>query len=252
VFSPGLASHFVLAPLELTLPHCVRSMSSTIFENIRTEPVALKAEVTVSDVLRIPYINSNMLATTRGIKGQIAFDVITNKTFECINQFPVTWRPIGGGGGGGSGTVLDYSLHRTAIQPVPSSTEVVLNTYSVVLPYFDNTGCWNTATGIYTADTPHSLTIIADIAWTAGINNQGSRHLRIYYKPFAGLEQIIKEDITQANPSQFEPTPQHATIGAYMSPGDQVYVKVFQDSGVGLSIDASGSYTGHRTNPTGP
>lgn len=218
-------------------------------ENFQVQPTYPAASVRVTNDLQMPLINSNKLQDLRGTVGQIAFDTVTGKTWECVRQGSVQWRPIGGGGGGG-GNSLDYSLKKTAVQNIPPLTEVVINTFSATLPYFDNTGPqWNTATGIYTATSAQTFIITAEIAWAANVNNQGKRYLRIYYKPAVGPEVLVRETITQANPSQTEPTPQTATVGVALASGDQVYAKVYQDSAVNLSIDTSGAYTGHLTNP---
>lgn len=226
------------------------SMATTLTtENFQVQPTYPAASVRVTNDLQVPLINSNKLQDLRGTVGQIAYDVVTGRMWECVRQGVIQWRPIGGGGGGG-GSSLDYSLKKTSSQNVPPLTEVILTTFTSILPYFDNTGPqWNTATGVYTATAAQAFIITAEIAWSANINNQGKRYLRIYYKPSVGPEVLVREVITQANPSQTEPTPQTATVGVALASGDQVYAKVYQDSGVNLSIDSSGAYTGHLTNP---
>lgn len=224
-------------------------MATPNIENLQVQLTYPATSVNVSREFQLPIIDSNKLSQAPGVLGGLAFDMTTGKTWECVRQFPVIWRPIGSGGGGGGGSSLDYGLKKTAPQNIPPLSEVVLNTFSTAIPYVDNTLQWNTATGVFTSTGPQTFVITAEIAWAANVNNQGSRHLRIYYKPFVGPEQIVRETITQANPSQTEPTPQTASIGLALASGDQVYVKVYQNSGVNLSIDSSGAYTGHITNP---
>ncbi len=137
----------------------------------------------------------------------------------------------------------------SAVIPVPSTTEVTLTSFTTASPYFDNTGPqWNTATGVYTTTTPQSFVITVDISWTEGIDNRGTRILRIYYFPFVGVPQVVKIVETQANPNKLEPTPQIASVAVFLSPGDRVYATVYHDAPVSLSIDTSGTYSGHITN----
>lgn len=202
----------------------------------------------VSTSLKIPTINSNRLPKI-AVTGQIGFDVVTMKTWECYSITPILWRPIGGGGTG-TGSTFDYALRKSGTQSIPSGVETTITSFSIAAPYFDNTSGWNPGSGVYLADaTPHSFVITVKLSWAGGITNQGLRSIRIYYQPFIGPATKIGDTTDQAAPYLEDPTSQTATAGASMSPGDTIYVRAYQDSGVNLTIDAEGGYTGHRTNP---
>ena len=217
-------------------------------ENFRIAPLIRAADVKASDSLSIPKINSNMLPI-KGVAGQIAYDTVTRRTWECVENPPgvTTWRPISIGGGSGSTT--DFSLKKSGTQNIPSGVETIITSFSTTSPYFDITFSWNIISGVFTALVAQSMILDVDMTWAAGISNQGERSIRVYYKPFAGAEQLVKDSSTQASPSNSSPTTQDASVGIFLAAGDQVYVKALHNAGVSLTIDSTGTYSGHCSIP---
>jgi hypothetical protein len=204
----------------------------------------------VMGILQVPYIKSGFLGQTpyaRTQGGLIGFDIDTRKMWQQTNQGP-GWIPIGGGSSG-AGMTIDYSLKKSASQSITSGLYTTLGSWSAATPYFDNTNLWNLGSGVYQADIPHFLMINANVAWQGGITNQGRRTLQVIYKPLAQPEQILKEVSTQADADLNEETTQECSTGASLGTGDQIYVKVYQDSGLAINISSQSTLAGHRTNP---
>jgi hypothetical protein len=201
----------------------------------------------IASSIQLPYINSNNLPQTPSIRagagGGLAFDVVTKRTWECIDVSPVRWRPIGGGGGGG-GAILDYSIKKIGTQNIPPNVSTQLINFNGAGLNFDSTGpSWNLVNGEYVATTLQAFFINAEISWEGG--NLGSRYLDIIYKP-VGAPQIAKRSKTQANADGNEPTPVGATISLILNPGDRVWVEVRQTSPSNLNIDDTTTITGYR------
>lgn len=208
----------------------------------------------VGDVLDVPVaaaiamIDSNRLQFTPTVFNGIAFDIITKKIWYCDN-IGTRWHPISNGSSG-SGSTIDFALQKLGSQVIPPGIYTILTSFTTAAPYFDNTLLWNTGTGVYTAsDTPHYIILTVDVSWAAGVSNQGSRTVQIIYKPFAAAEQILKEGTTQADPNINEPTTISITGGATLNLNDQIYVKVYHNALVPLTIDDNAGIVGHRTNP---
>lgn len=217
-------------------------------ENFGIWTQSKKTDLTITSSLNIPKINSNMLDNVRRKAGEVAYDVVTKRTWECVEDVGglLLWRPIAGGGGG-SGSVKDFSLIKFNNQIIPSGTETTLTSFVAALPYFDSTGQWDSTTGVYTATEVQTLILSVNVTWAPGVTNQGKRSIKIYHKPAASPQVLIKDSTTQASASMDYATTQIATVGVTLAVGDQVYVKAFQNSGFDIPIDNTGTLSGHRT-----
>lgn len=151
------------------------------------------------------------------------------------------WLPFGSGGGGSS-TIKTYSIKVSNSGdpvPIPDSAYTIIEPWTSTPspPWHDDTSSWNLLTGIYTAGSSQSLMIAANITWTPGPSSTiGIRRLQIIYKPLVGIPDVAKEAVTQPDPDQNIATTQEASIILKLTTGDQAWVQVFQDSGVGQSI----------------
>lgn len=160
--------------------------------------------------------------------------------YNNITQIPyyndgTQWLPLIGGGGGS--TVNSYALIKSGSLAVPNATDtIIVFLDNTPLPYHDETGSWNIATGKYTAGLSQSLMVSANITWTENISTVGRRFLQIIYKPFAGLAVVAKEAVTQPDPDVSIKTTQEATMIMKLAVGDQVWVQVSQTSGIGVAI----------------
>jgi len=144
------------------------------------------------------------------------------------------WLPLLGGSGS---TVNSYALIKDTDQNVQTSTPTILTSWdSTPLPYHDETGSWNLATGVYTAAIAQSLMVSANITWAENISTIGRRFVQIIYKPSAGLPVVAKEAVTQPDPDVSIKTTQEATMIMKLSVGDKVWVQVIQTSGIQVSI----------------
>jgi hypothetical protein len=195
--------------------------------------------LTASDNLQIPVASISGLGAP--VKGEVGYNTLDNKIYYANG---VIWQPISIGGGGG-GNTTSFSLVKNSVQIISPTVQTILTDWSSTPqpPFHDQTGNWNLSTGVYTASVLSTLTINACIAWSAGINNLGYRTVNIFYKPVAGLSSILKQTMTQANPSTNVETTQETTTTALMNPGDQIWVSVMHNSNTNLNISNSISTT---------
>lgn len=147
------------------------------------------------------------------------------------------WLPFGSGGGGGNVQTYSLRLYDPESEnpiPIPDNTDTILAPWgSTPVPWHDNTSSWNTTTGIYTASTPSSLMIAANVTWqTSPSSTLGIRHLQIMYKTPSDPPVVIKEAVTQPDPDEDIATTQEATIVLKLNTGDQAWIQLRQDSGL--------------------
>lgn len=217
-------------------------------ENFGIRIQSRQADFSAYQSFNLPIINSNNLGNARRREGAIAYDVITKRTWECVEGVGgvLIWRPIASGGGG-LGVVKDFSLKMISSQTIPSNADTILVGYTSALPYFDATGQWNPVTGIYTSTETQSIVLNANFTWQPGATNQGERTIKIYKDPAVGPLTLIKSASTQANPSLSSPTTQFASVGTLLDPGDQIYVVAYHNAPQNVNIDPTSTLTGHRT-----
>ncbi len=171
------------------------------------------------------------LNVQEGIGGGLLYNNVTQLPYYNDGT---QWLPLGGGGGS---SVSPYALIKDGDMNVPTSTDTIITTWdSTPLPYNDDTGLWNLATGVYTADDDQSLMVAANITWAENYSTIGRRFLQIIYKPSAGAPVIVKEAVTQPDPNVAIKTTQEATLVMKLTTGDQVWVQVSQTSGVTIPI----------------
>ncbi len=169
------------------------------------------------------------------VKGEIGYNVTDNKIYYANG---VQWLPISSGVTPVSGNSSSFSLVKNTVQTILPSTPTVLTSWldTPQPPFHDQTGNWNLATGVYTATVLSTLTVNVCIAWSAGISNLGYRTVNIFYMPFLGLASIVKQAMTQANPSTNVETTQETTTTMLMNPGDSCWVGVMHNSSTNLTI----------------
>lgn len=185
------------------------------------------------------------VATIQGlgapVKGELGYNTGDNKIYYANG---VIWQPISGGSSG-SGNSSSFSLVKSGVQLIPANIPTTLTSWTDAPqpPFHDQTGNWNLATGVYTAAVLSTLTVNICLSWSSGINNLGYRTVNIFYKPFLGLASIVKQAMTQANPSTFVETTQETTMAMLMNPGDQCWISVMHNSSTSLTISSGISTT---------
>lgn len=216
-------------------------------EDFAIRPYKRYTDVATSNLNQLPLILSNDPQTLlKGTKGAIAFDLVTDKTWECVELPGQRWRPISSGGGGGS-NVTDYGLATQGTQSIPDSTPTIITNFAG----FDNTGGWVPISGQYTAPAggPFTLSVIANVVYSGGFNNMGTRGLQLILKPTVGPEVIvIRRNI---EPSSAVSLTTEVTLSHALSvpTGYKVYVKAFQTSGSPINISVGSTLTGYAIAP---
>lgn len=185
-----------------------------------------------SNNLQIPVATISGLGAP--VKGEIGYNTADNKIYYSNG---VSWQPISGVTPV-TGNTTSFSLVKNTVQTIAASMPTILTSWldTPQPPFHDQTGNWNLATGVYTATVLSTLTINVCIAWSPGINNLGYRTVNIFYQPFLGLASIVKQTMTQANPSTGVETTQETTTTLLMNPGDSVWVGVMHNSSTSLTI----------------
>lgn len=200
----------------------------------------------------IPFMNSSFFPPNlvSQVGSGIAYDTVSKRVYYNNGA---TWIPLAAAGSG-TGASFSYAFIKNSAKTIPPSTPTIVDDWTMVPspPYHDNTSDWNLITGIYTANAPQTLTLMIDIAWAAGVSNQGSRTLQVIYKPALGIPMVAKQDTTQGEPDTSIETPQEETMALQMNTGDQAWIQVLHTAPTDLIL-ASGnqsSISGIRINPS--
>lgn len=172
--------------------------------------------------------------------GGLAFDLTTRQPFYD-NGFQ--WLPIISGGGGGS-TVESWSVFKAIDQSIPPLMDTVLTDWSEAGAVYISLAQWNLATGEYTATVEEDLSITANVSWAEGFTNQGDRYLRVEHLP-SGLFvwDIIKEDVTQADPDINMATTQTVSINMHLFAGDKARVTVEHTASINIDVESGSRST---------
>ena len=153
------------------------------------------------------------------------------------------WTPLQNAGGV-PGSSLSYSLIKNLPQVItPGVSTPLTNFLSTPPPYHDNTAIWNAASGILTAPSSITLSIIASITWSAGISNLGNRVFKIMYKPASSPVIEAKVVETQADANKNATTTQEASITLEMNTGDTAWVEVYHNAPIPLTISGGNETT---------
>lgn len=207
----------------------------TSFRGSRIERDLNVNRIRTSELSILPQIKSTdpPPGALAGVGGGIAYDIITDRPYYSDGY---EWFPIGSGSV--SQTVYSYSFIKDGLLNVPASIETVINMWDdSSVSVYHSIPEWNVGTGIFTAMIAGTLTVYCNISWTASITNQGTRYLRVQYKPAAGVWSTVKETIRQASPSKDIESTQECQIHLHLLVGDQVRTAVYQDSSVAITID---------------
>lgn len=152
----------------------------------------------------------------------LAFNDATSTIFFSTGSGP--WLPVSSGGGGSNSDIFGGQL--TGVLAVPNTTETSVTPYTLLAPALYGVF----AGGVYTASLDQKITFAITISWAPGFAG-GSRYLRIYSN---GV--LVAQDITDPDTSGVNPTTHQSNISLTLNSGDNVEARVYQDSGVGLTI----------------
>lgn len=181
-----------------------------------------------------------------GVGGGLAFDSGSKIVYYSNGT---TWLPIASGV---AGTVETFTIIKGAALVIPPSIETAVSGLTVAgSPTYHTIPGWDLATGIYTSPSASAINVQVNLAWSAGISNQGDRSMRIQFRAGGiGAWVTTKEVITQADADINVETTQESQMSLQLSAGDQVRVAVFHNALVPINV-AGGNHTsisGFRNN----
>ena len=199
---------------------------------------------------------------TNSTKNDVTFDSVRTKVGLYLPQYPLSTRPPLFAGDGAiaynietqspyffdgnvwqpflappSNTTNAYSFEKGGIQIVSPDTDTIVSGWiTPVSPPYRVLSGWDMAQGVYTAPVAQLFTITAQISWSAGITNTGTRTLRVIY--YDGISpRIVKENTIQPNPNAVVSDDQSISMSLQLNPGDRVWISVEQDTEISVTID---------------
>jgi len=194
----------------------------------------MENELCIKKKLVLP--NTSHLCSVDPNSGSIVYNSADEKLYYSSG---VKWFSINSS----SFVLLFISVLKNGDLVIPPNTATKISNWEKTsLPILINEINFSLITGEYIALNKEIINLTIMISWSSGINNRGTRILRVIHQRHTSFS-VIQEVKCQANPSYTIETSQSINIVASLKTSDKLYFEVFHDSDTALKI-ASGSITG--------